>query len=523
MVILPPRLQTSLHLVVVCLLSLWMLVACGRTRTVQSPPGTESLPSVVEGAPAHNELIPRTVPPQNIRKIHDRLFQEARHHFQAREFPQAIRELSRLLGLNPHADLEREGHWWLGQSYDQVEDWESAQREYRVLASAPAGRRYQSQSTQRLKEIQGVLEQRLLPPKDSQAIRFALNQLPGAESFEQGISKMKRDGVTILLIDLGCQRTVLSPSSLPNPEAKLPEFAQLQRVLRDYAKRSHRVGLLMYIGVNLRCLGHWAPSQHQEWRDQMYQVDTKTLNRTEWFDLFHPAYQEFLTRSLARFFQEGVDGLVFLNDHPLGPYDGLTRIGVKRFEKQFGVTFEPSMVFQKGFDPSRITKKSSGLATSIDSGVNDSLYWRWAGWKARKRLTLLEAMVDRLRMQYPSAQFGLELHPHGLTDPVGALVQYAEDAMDAAGRSFSFFFVRPEIDRRSSFTEKAVLAKLRRISTKAVLDRLLPVVNDPRRVWVSLPAQGGKRLRPQGTSSEASPLQDFPSGIGVVHDLRAFS
>jgi hypothetical protein len=102
-------------------------------------------------------------------------------------------------------------------------------------------------------------------------------------------------------------------------------------------------------------------------------------------------------------------------------------------------------------------------------------------------------------------------------------VNFAEDAMDAAGRKFSFFFVRPEIDRRSTFTEQAVVDKLRRISTKAVLDRLLPVVDNPRRVWVSMPAQGGQRLSSQATSNEMAPLQDFPAGIGVVHDLRAFS
>ena len=167
--------------------------------------------------------------------------------------------------------------------------------------------------------------------------------------------------------------------------------------------------------------------------------------------------------------------------------------------------------------------KSHRPALSKDSSTKDSLFWRWAGWKARERLTILEAAVNRLRSRHPTVHFGLELHPHSLTDPVDALVQYAEDAMDAAGRPFSFFFVRPEIDRRSTFTQQSVIEKLRRISTKAVLDRLLPVVDDPRRVWVSMPAQGGKRLRPQAGSNEVSPLHNFPSGIGVVHDLRAFS
>ena len=226
---------------------------------------------------------------------------------------------------------------------------------------------------------------------------------------------------------------------------------------------------------------------------------------------------------LMRLCKEDVDGLVFLNDHPLGPVDGVTQIGMKRFEKQFGVTFDSTQVFYDGFEPLQIAKASRGHSRKAEAHSKDSLFWRWAGWKARQRLTILEAVVDRLRSLYPSVQYGLELHPHALTNPVGALVKFTEDAMDATGRSFSFFFVRPEIDRRSTFTEQVVVEKLRRISTKAVLDRLLPVVDDPRRVWVSMPAKGGQRLRLPTEASKTSPLQNFPSGIGVVHDLRAFS
>jgi hypothetical protein len=516
------RLRNSFYAAVVCLLCFGTLVGCGRTRPVPSPPVTGSLPPITESMPNQAAPLPEIEQTQKIREIHERLFQEAQHHFEARDFPKAIRELTRLLELNPQSDLEEDGHWWLGQSYDQVKDWESAQREYRLLASGPIGQRYQSHSVQRLKEIQGLLEQHESPPKDTQAIRFALNQLPGADGFEQGIKKMKQDGVTTLLIDLGCQRTTLNNSLSENSE-QLPGMGELQALLRSYVGRSHRAGLLMYVGVNLRCLGHWAPSKHQAWRDRMYQVDTGTFQATPWFDLFHPAYQEFLSRFLTRLCKEGVDGLVFLNDHPLGLVDGVTQIGVKRFEKQFGVTFEPSEIFHQGFDPLRIAKGSQRLSGTAGSSAKDSQFWRWAGWKARERLTILEAVVDRLRSQYPSVQFGLELHPHALTDPVGALVKYAEDAMDATRRPFSFFFVRPEIDRQSTFTEKAVIEKLRRISTKAVLDRLLPVVDGPRRVWVSMPAKGGQRLRPQAAASDVSPLQYFPSGIGVVHDLRAFS
>lgn len=516
------KLHKLCHMAIVCLLCAGMLVACGRTRPVQVPTETTSLPPVVEVSPAQGPPVSGAPQSQNIRQIHERLLKKAQDHFDAQQFQDAIRELTRMLALDPDVDLEGDGHWWLGQSYDHVKDWESAQYEYRWLASAPTGQRYQTHSSRRLKEIQGLLEEQKAPPQDTQAIRFTLNQLPVAEGFEEGITKMKHDGVTTLLIDLGCERLELNQADSQSAE-KRPDIGGLQSLIRSYATRSHRAGLLMYVGVNLRCLGNWAPSEHQAWRDRTYHIDTKTFQTTKWFDLFHPAYQEFLSRVLLRMCKEGVDGVVLLNDHPLGPVDGVTKIGLKRFEKQFGVSFDSSQVFYQGFEPLRLANVSRGGSIQMGANTKDRLFWRWVGWKARQRLAILESVVDRLRSQYPSVQFGLELHPHALTNPVGALVKFTEDAMDATQRPFSFFFVRPEIDRRSTYTEQAVIEKLRRISTKAVLERLLPVVDDPRRVWVSMPAKGGKRLRSTTAAEDATPLQNYPIGIGVVHDLRAFS
>ena len=516
----PNLFASSLKALALCVLCLGILASCGRTRPMQAPPMTETFPPVVESQPDSTQPILEIDNGERIRQIHEQLFKQAQHYFDGRKFQEAIRNLSKLLALHPQAGLEREGRWLLGQAYDQVKDWESARREYGILASASIDQRYQDTAAQRFQEIQGLLEKFDAAPQETQAIRFALNQLPATEGFDQGIQKMKQDGVTTLLIDLGCQRRALSVVS---SQESLSPLVELQAFLRNYAQRIHSVGLLMYVGVNLRCLGHWAPSQHQVWQDLTYQIATRTSSPSKKFDLFHPAYQEFLIRFLIRLCNEGVDGLVFLNDHPLGMYDGVTRIGVRRFEKQFGVSFDPARIFHEGFDPIKNSKRSKGTSRVKEANQKNTLFWRWAGWKARERLTILEAVVGRLRSQYPSVQFGLELHPHGLTDPVGALVEYGEDAMDATGRPFSFFFVRPEIDRRSTFTEQAVVEKLRRISTKAVLDRLLPAVDNPRRVWVSMPAKGGQRLRQQAASGEHSPLHDFPSGIGVVHDLRAFS
>ena len=500
----------------------FMLFACGRARP-DIPTVNDTPVPVIRDGPSDPDHLSKSGS-RSVQQIHERLLQDAQHQFELQNYEQAIRELRRLLALDPQETFEQKGHWLLGQSYDRLEHWKDAQAEYRWLASMPIGQDYQIESAQRLQEIQELLEPSMVPPEPTKAIRFTLDQLPMTEGFDQGIHKMKQDGITTLLVDLGCgpRRPVTKTSAGRSTIGH--RASELRATLQSFSQRSHRAGLQLYVGINFRCLGYWASSTtSKDWYDRSYQIDRGAVKTTRWFDLFHPGYQQFVNRFLTRLCKVGVDGLVFLNDHHLTIYDGVTQIGLKKFQKRFQARFQPSEVFYPGFNPLQGAQPSTASPQTHDRSTNDSLFWRWAGWKARERLTVIETVVDALRTQYPSIQYGLEIHPHALTDPVRALAEYAEDGMDAAGRSFSFFFVRPELDRRSAFSEQTVIDKLRRISTKAVLSRLLPVVDDPKRVWVSLPSKGVTRVAPNNASRESSLFRNFPSGIGVVHDLRAFS
>lgn len=515
--------MTTFQKWVLLLVCLGLLVGCGRTRSPQGPPVVSAIPPpVAESAPDSVEG-PRAIEaPPDIHLVHAKLFQEAQLHFEGKEYPKTISGLRRLLALRPEGTMEDESRWLLAQTYDRVGDWEGARDQYRVLAGAGNGHRYQADAQMKFKEIQRLLEQFKMPPQDTQAIRLTLEQLPAGGGFDEGIKKMKEDGITTLLIDLGCQGGGFQ-SDRHRASSAPQHLLDLQALLRSYVERSHRLQLLVYVGVNLRCVGNWHDGPLPEWRDRSYNVKTKTIEDNRFFDIFHPDYQRFLNQFLTSLSEENIDGLVFLDDYPLGLYDGVSRSGLTRFHKAFGVDFDPVRVFQSGFDPFSASKSSSGSAGISGVSAEDSVFWRWVGWKARERLTVFERLIGYLRKHHLTVQCGLELHPHGLTDPVRALVEYAEDAMEATRRPFSFFFVRPEIDRQSAFDQQMVIEKLRRISTKAVLTRLLPVLDDPRRVWVSMPAERGKRIVPGAAANGSSLLQDFPSGIGVVHDLRAFS
>lgn len=515
--------MTSLKKGFLLCVCLGLLAGCARTRPPQGPPVVSAIPPpVAESVPDRVEEPSPIAPSSDMGRMHAQLFQEAQIQFDGKQYGKTINGVKRLLALRPEGPLEVEARWLLAQSYDRVGEWESARDQYRTLASERNVHPHQSDAKLKFKEIQRLLEEFKMPPLDTQAIRLTLEQLPASSGFDEGIKKMKADGITTLLIDLGCQGGGFHTDQ--QVEARGPHHLHdLQTLLHSYVERSHRLQLLVYVGVNLRCVGNWHDAPAREWRDHSYNMKTQALEENRFFDIFHPDYQAFLHQFLTRLSEESVDGLVFLDDYPLGVYDGVTPSGLTRFQNTFGVRFDPERVFQPGFNPLSFSKSSTGSTRVLDVPAEDSVYWRWVGWKARERLTVFEEMIGHLRKRHLPIQVGLELHPHGLTDPVRALVDYAQDAMESTRRPFSFFFVRPEIDRQSAFDQQAVIEKLRRISIKAVLTRLLPVLDDPRRVWVSIPAERGRRIVSGTTSDGASLLHDFPSGIGVVHDLRAFS
>lgn len=458
---------------------------------------------------------------EKIRHIHHQMMNEAQTHFAKEELGKAIQDLQRLLALRPTQELESEGRWMLAQAYQRTGEWKEARDQYQVLASAPVVTPHQDEAKRNFQELEALLEQSRKPPQDTQAIRLSLSQLPQSEGFDEGIKRMRSDGVTTLLIDLGCEvRHGIKADAQANATQSLLDA--MQSMLRSFVSRSHLQNLRVFIGLAPRCVGFWKEPVPVPWHDRSYDVSAGATKENRLFDLFHPQYQQFLLQFLDQIAESGVDGIIFLGDQPMGPYDGLAQSGVDAFQQAFQTPFIVSDVFQHPVDLNQLRKPVVERSVSGTSSARETLFWRWAGWKARERLGILEQMFQHLRRRHLTLQVGLEIHPHGLTDPVRALVEYTEDAMEATRRPFSFFYVRPEIDRQPASHQKQVIEKLRRISLKAVLSRLLPVLDDPRRVWVSSPADGRKRVSPR-TGPESAIMEEYPAGIGVVHDLRAFS
>ncbi|MGH7255052.1 MAG: hypothetical protein ACREI3_04675, partial [Nitrospirales bacterium] len=138
----------------------------------------------------------------------------------------------------------------------------------------------------------------------------------------------------------------------------------------------------------------------------------------------------------------GLDGLLFRAE-PLGPYDGFSRFARAGFEEDFTIPLDPTRLFRRegaGRSPS-----DAGQLTETIEGASAVApeFWRWVGWKARERVTILSRLARGLSHEAPQLHIALEVHPESITRPVLALVAYSEDVLEARRRGFSIFLIRP--------------------------------------------------------------------------------
>jgi hypothetical protein len=125
-------------------------------------------------------------------------------------------------------------------------------------------------------------------------------------------------------------------------------------------------------------------------------------------------------------------------------------------------------------------------------------FWRWAGWKTRERLKIMEHLMVHIKSQTPYLKVGVEIRSQSLHDPVNALIHFSEDYLETVQRGFDVFLVSSEPVRG------------------LLVDRMMDVVDDPKRVWVMVSSTTDSGF---GHVSSAQKFE-FPEGMGVVYDHR---
>lgn len=462
----------------------------------------------------------------------ERIFHSAKSDVLSGRYAQAIEKLNRFLSTYPRSSFESEVRWLLARSYHESGKIKTALKHYQQVLDQAESHAHHQEAQQYRDQIHASLTPppaapptpQVTPPSSIPRIRqqaevFALQMTLGqwaeGRDWKTRLKNMSRRGVTTQLINLECGMMKEDAGALFQPSSSVDaDPSGLSQSFSSFVTHAHQHGLTVFLGVNVRCLGRLDVDSGNRWADRAYDQQTKGLRSTQYFDLFNREYQNFLKDILAVLASSGIDGIVFLDDAPLGMFDGVTPIALKKFQQEFGLTFHP----QKVFAIKSLNRKSGRIAPP-----KESEFWRWIGWRSRAQLKVLQDLMDSVRQSHSKFQVALELYAGGLNEPLRTLLQLNEDILESHHLDFSFLVVDMDGPQRIQGSSDGLPGRFQQESLSKVAKRFLEIFKDPTRLWLTVPRKLGMKAWSSESLKELTGEADVPKGIGLVYDLRPFS
>jgi hypothetical protein len=336
------------------------------------------------------------------------------------------------------------------------------------------------------------------------ALSVAPADVPASDELERWVHDLLQRGITMVVLEIGTGSESPRTTSTGGRRATGIYFrSQWAETIRDIfgelVPSAHRQGLAVCAAVSLRRIDWVDPTL--AWQDRAYDVDHRQLRLSPYPDLFHPAFQEYLVGLLTDLADTGVDGMLFRNEAALGPYDGFSAFGRRAFERDFQIRVDPLRLFTGATPPRHAV--GSGDKTWENYSPD---FWRWAGWKARERVKILERLARAMRLHGSGLHMALEVHPEAVTDPRAALVRYGEDLLEAK-RRFQYFLLRSSSDAQTTGVNGH--------QSLALIEQMKGLVGGAARIWITMPQPTSDETG-IGVSSQAD-RADLGKDIGLIY------
>ncbi|MGH7260802.1 MAG: hypothetical protein ACREI9_08990, partial [Nitrospiraceae bacterium] len=325
---------------------------------------------------------------------------------------------------------------------------------------------------------------------------------------------LSQAGVTLLVLDAGTRPGTMRESSPTGTYFKTGLAPTVRDVFGYSVPAAHRRGLPVFAAVSVRQM-NWLERQ-LGWNDVMLDRATGRPAVSSELDLFHPAFQEYLIGLLADLAATGIDGVLFRAEASSGAREGFSSHGLRGFERDFNVTLDPAtLVIPDDAAATRLSPVRNGQSERQE-GTPD--YWRWLGWKARETIKVLAHLRHSVRRRAPVLQFALELHREAVSDPVGALLRYGEDLLEAKAARFDAYVIA-EGPSPAPFVivppPNSVPAVVRAGGT--FVDRTVELLGDADDIWLAKPLSAGDPARPWARVAPGADRAALAAGIGLVY------
>ena len=445
------------------------------------------------------------------------LLQDAKQAFIQTDYLETVFLLNRFVNNYPKSQLAPEAYWWLARSYQQTGNLKLALVYFERLAQLPGRHSYRDEARLRAHDLIKVLESDSRPSTiKGLSVKFQ-NLSTDAEDFSRiGQNRLKERSV--ILLDLGCPVQKQSSSILNQHKVASSNWLNAYgQDLETVLAQAFYAGQTVYLGVSLPCLGFFskgAVEKIHQWGDWVFDPQLQDIRISPYFSLFSAGYQATVRNLLLELSQFKIAGIVFQESRPLGLHEGLTPLATTRFEEAFDVKLDPATLFLHSRS-AQMSHRESDSSQKNSMPTYPDRFWKWAGWKSRERLRIINELRQSIQIRFPQLQFGLEVHLESLHAPVFALANFSEDWVETAHAPFDFFIVRfPNLLPPKNATTLEGQPVLHPLRFRHLIQRMVDDLQDPQKVWVEQQSRADSVLN----NGEAE-QKDWSEGVGEILDI----
>ena len=312
-----------------------------------------------------------------------------------------------------------DAQWWLGRTYEQRGDWKPALLEYESLLWNFPQNPYRAEAGLRVGFLEELLHQEA-EEKSYPVIRGL--EMTDPQVLPSQLAAYRTQGFNTVVVS-----------------TDLSERAPLTQEATEMVSTAHREGFYVFARVKIRPM-----------------------------NLFEPAAQIHLKRTLIEIAVSGMDGVVFDEFVTLAE-EGLPRTTVEPFNRDFKLDLEPKDILE---DP--------------------SMYWQWAGWRTRKLMKILNEAVKPVLATRSRFYWGIVFPSEAIAIPHQVMAQTGLDLLEAKQQGLDYFGISAVEDRPAPI----------------LLEKARDLIGDPARMVVIVNSSGSEALRQQ-------PLR--PSDYGILY------
>ena len=245
-------------------------------------------------------------------------------------------------------------------------------------------------------------------------------------------------------------------------------------ILGKIVEIAHRNGIDLFAWITTR-YADFGLEGHSEYRCKSYNFETKKMEVSRGFNLFHPDVLkrlEGLFRDLGRY---PIDGILFQDDLILRHNEDFSIEANKAFLKEFGFSPHPDIFY---IDPYQSDSGKYYVKAYTDR------FWTWANWKNRWLMDVAKRLMSAARELNPNLQFGINLYYETVLNHSNSVAWFSQTLSEALEKDFDYYAIMAyhrQTMKELNMEEKKVFDLMAEVSQKAV-----KLVGDPSKVLMKV-------------------------------------